>query len=82
MLALARHAGERGGTYPCAYNAANEIAVAAFLAGRLPFLGIAEVVEETLGAVGGAPARTLEELVAADAETRQLAERRAERTAA
>ncbi len=82
MLALARDAGERGGTYPCAYNAANEVAVAAFLAGRLPFLGIAEVVEETLGAVEGAPARTLEELVAADAEARQLAERRAERTAA
>ena len=79
MLGLARDAGERGGTYPCAYNAANEVAVAAFLAGRLPFLGIAEVVEETLGAVGGAPARTLEELVAADAEARQLAERRAER---
>ena len=82
MLGLARDAGERGGTYPCAYNAANEVAVAAFLAGRLPFLGIAEVVEETLGAVEGAPARTLEELVAADAEARQLAERRAERTAA
>ncbi len=82
MLGLARDAGERGGTYPCAYNAANEVAVAAFLAGRLPFLGMAEVVEETLGAVEGAPARTLEELVAADAEARQLAERRAERTAA
>ena len=49
LLALARRAGESGGTYPCAYNAANEVAVAAFLAGRLPFLGIAGVVEETLG---------------------------------
>ena len=38
MLALARRAGELGGTYPCAYNAANEVAVAAFLDGRLPFL--------------------------------------------
>jgi 1-deoxy-D-xylulose-5-phosphate reductoisomerase len=82
MLALARDAGERGGTYPCAYNAANEVAVAAFLAGRLPFLGIAEVVEETLGAVEGAPARTLDELTAADAEARQIAERRAERATA
>src|SRR5262249_22133359 len=36
MLALAREAGERGGTYPCAYNAANEVAVAAFLRGELP----------------------------------------------
>ena len=35
MLALAREAGERGGTYPCAFNAANEVAVAAFLDGRL-----------------------------------------------
>ena len=82
MLALARDAGERGGTYPCAYNAANEVAVAAFLAGRLPFLGIAEIVEETLAAVGGEPARTLDELVAADAGARQFAERTAERAAA
>ncbi|MGH2920778.1 MAG: 1-deoxy-D-xylulose-5-phosphate reductoisomerase, partial [Gaiellaceae bacterium] len=82
MLGLAREAGQRGGTYPCAYNAANEVAVAAFLAGRLPFLGIAEVVEETLAAVDGAPAGDLEQLTAADAEARQLAERRAERTAA
>ena len=82
MLVLARDAGERGGTYPCVYNAANEVAVAAFLAGRLPFLGIAEIVEETLGAVDGRPARTLDELVAVDAEARQLAERQAERAAA
>jgi 1-deoxy-D-xylulose-5-phosphate reductoisomerase len=82
MLGLAREAGERGGTYPCAYNAANEIAVAAFLAGRLPFLGIAEVVEETLAAVSGGPAGDLEQLTAADAEARQLAQRRAERTTA
>jgi len=75
LLALARDAGERGGTYPCAYNAANEVAVAAFLAGRLPFLAIAEVVTETLGAVDGAPARDLDELVEADAQARAVAER-------
>src|SRR5437870_2486603 len=75
LLALAREAGERDGTYPCAFNAANEVAVAAFLAGRLPFLGIAETVEETLAAVDGAPARDLDELVAADAQARRLAER-------
>ena len=75
LLALARGAGERGGTAPAAFNAANEIAVAAFLEGRLPFLGIAEVVAETLDAVDGAPARDLEELVAADAEARRLAGR-------
>ena len=74
LLALAREAGERGGTYPCAFNAANEVAVAAFLDGRLPFLGIAEVVEEALAA-GGAPARDLAELAEADAATRRVAER-------
>jgi 1-deoxy-D-xylulose-5-phosphate reductoisomerase len=75
LLALARRAGERGGTFPCAFNAANEVAVAAFLEGRLPFLGIAEVVEETLAAAEGAPARDLADLVEADAAARRLAER-------
>ena len=51
--------------------------MAAFLDGRLPFLGIAETVEETLAAVDGAPARDLDELVEADAEARRLAERAA-----
>jgi 1-deoxy-D-xylulose-5-phosphate reductoisomerase len=77
LLRLAREAGERGGTYPCAFNAANEIAVAAFLDGRLPFLGIAETVEETLAAVDGAPAADLGELYAADGEARRFAERTA-----
>ncbi|HKF15505.1 MAG TPA: 1-deoxy-D-xylulose-5-phosphate reductoisomerase [Gaiellaceae bacterium] len=75
LLGLARRAGEQGGTYPCAFNAANEVAVAAFLEGRLPFLGIAEVVEETLEQVDGAPAANLGELVAADEEARRAAER-------
>ena len=75
LAALARRAGEAGGTYPAVYNAANEVAVAAFLDGRLPFLGIAEVVEETLAAADGAPARDLDELVEADAEARRLAGR-------
>jgi 1-deoxy-D-xylulose-5-phosphate reductoisomerase len=77
LLRLAREAGERGGTYPCAFNAANEVAVAAFLDGRLPFLGIAEAVEETLAAVEGAPARDLADLVEADGEARRLTERKA-----
>jgi 1-deoxy-D-xylulose-5-phosphate reductoisomerase len=76
LLALARDAGERGGTYPCAFNAANEVAVAAFLDERLPFLGIADVVAEALANVDGAPARDLDELVEADAQARALAERR------
>jgi 1-deoxy-D-xylulose-5-phosphate reductoisomerase len=74
LLALARSAGERGGTYPCAFNAANEVAVAAFLDGRIGFLDIAAVVEETLAAVEGAPARDLDDLIAADAQARRLAE--------
>ena len=77
LLALARQAGEQGGTYPCAFNAANEVAVAAFLEGRLPFLGIASTVEETLAEVDGAAARDLDELVEADREARRLAERAA-----
>ena len=75
MLALARASGERGGTTPCAFNAANEVAVEAFLARRIGFLDIAAVVEETLTRVDGAPARDLDDLVAADAEARRLAAR-------
>jgi 1-deoxy-D-xylulose-5-phosphate reductoisomerase len=76
LLALAREAGERGGTYPCAFNAANEIAVAAFLDDRIRFVDIAPLVEDALGGVDGAPAADLPELVAADEEARRLTERR------
>ena len=75
LLGLARRAGENGGTYPCVFNAVNEIAVAAFLDGRLPFLGIANLVEETLDAADGASARDLGELIAADEDARRLADR-------
>ncbi|MDQ3992589.1 MAG: 1-deoxy-D-xylulose-5-phosphate reductoisomerase, partial [Actinomycetota bacterium] len=75
LLALARAAGEQGGTYPCAYNAANEVAVAAFLAGRLPFVGIAAVVEEALVRWDRGAAGDVDELVRADAAARALAER-------
>jgi 1-deoxy-D-xylulose-5-phosphate reductoisomerase len=77
LLRLAREAGERGGTYPCAFNAANEVAVAAFLRGRLSFLGIAEAVEDALARVDGAPARDLDDLRQADAEARRLTEQKA-----
>jgi 1-deoxy-D-xylulose-5-phosphate reductoisomerase len=73
LLELARRAGEDGGTKPCVFNAANEVAVAAFLEGRLPFLDIAAVVGETLVASDRAAARDLAELVAADAEAREHA---------
>jgi 1-deoxy-D-xylulose-5-phosphate reductoisomerase len=55
------------------FNAANEVAVAAFLDGRLPFLSIADVVEEALAAADGAPARDLEELVEVDRHARDVA---------
>ncbi len=72
-LRLAREAGEAGGSAPCVLNAANEVAVAAFLAGKLAFLGIAEVVERTLEAVAAPPAGDLAVLVAIDAEARLVA---------
>jgi 1-deoxy-D-xylulose-5-phosphate reductoisomerase len=74
LLDLARRAGEQGGTAPCIFNAANEVAVAAFLEGRLSFLGIADVVGEALESADGSPARDLEDLVAADEEARRLAQ--------
>ena len=73
LLALAREAGERGGTHPCAFNAANEVAVAAFLDGRLSFLGIAEVVADALERADGTPARDIDDLLEADRRARALA---------
>jgi 1-deoxy-D-xylulose-5-phosphate reductoisomerase len=72
MLALAREAGEKGGTYPCVFNAANEVAVAAFLAGRIGFLDIAALVEDVLARVDGAPAGDLDGLREADSRARDL----------
>jgi 1-deoxy-D-xylulose-5-phosphate reductoisomerase len=72
-LALARAAAEEGGTAPCVLNAANEVAVAAFLAGELPFLGIAEIVERTLAACEAPPARDLADLREIDAAARAAA---------
>jgi len=72
MLALGREAGMKGGTYPCAYNAANEVAVQAFLEGRIGFLDIAAAVEDVLGRVDGSPARDLDELREADRRARAL----------
>ena len=76
LLELARQAGEQGGTYPCAYNAANEVAVAGFLAGRLGFLEIAATVADALAAADGSPARDIDDLVEADLRARHLAESR------
>jgi 1-deoxy-D-xylulose-5-phosphate reductoisomerase len=72
-LRLAREAALVGGTAPCILNAANEIAVHAFLAGRIPFTRIAEVIEATLGAVDSRPLSEFEILFAADREARNTA---------
>ncbi len=72
LLKLAREAGERGGTYPCAFNAANEVSVQAFLEGRIRFLDIDGAVADVLSRVDGAPARDVEELVEADRIAREL----------
>jgi 1-deoxy-D-xylulose-5-phosphate reductoisomerase len=73
-LRLAREAAQAGGTAPCVLNAANEIAVHAFLAGRLPFLGIAETIERTLGELGVQPVKAFESLYEADRAARESAE--------
>ena len=70
-LALARRAGEAGGTAPCVLNAADEVAVAAFLGGRIGFTGIAEVIERTLDRMGAEPVTHFDDLFAADAEARE-----------
>jgi 1-deoxy-D-xylulose-5-phosphate reductoisomerase len=72
-LQLAREAGIAAGTAPCALNAANEVAVHAFLQGRLRFLEIAEVIERTLDRVPGQRLHSFESLAAADAQARRVA---------
>jgi 1-deoxy-D-xylulose-5-phosphate reductoisomerase len=72
-LRLARDAAVAGGTAPCVLNAANEVAVHAFLTERLSFLGIPEVIERTLERVGPAPVHAFDALYAADAEARRVA---------
>jgi 1-deoxy-D-xylulose-5-phosphate reductoisomerase len=72
LLALAREAGERGGTYPCAFNAANEVAVQAFLEARIRFLDIDAAVSDVLARVDGAPAHDVDELIEADRNARNL----------
>ena len=71
--ALAREAGERGGTAPCVFNAANEVAVEAFLE-RIRFADIAEIVAASLETLDLSPAHYVEELCAADAQARAFAQ--------
>jgi 1-deoxy-D-xylulose-5-phosphate reductoisomerase len=73
-LRLAREAARAGGTAPCVLNAANEIAVHAFMNDRLPFIGIPEVIEATLDRLGSAPVRSFDSLYDADRDARAVAE--------
>lgn len=72
-LRLAREAGEAGGTAPCVLNAADEVAVEAFLHGRIPFTAIPEVIERTLAEVPATVPTHFEDLYAVDAEARERA---------
>jgi 1-deoxy-D-xylulose-5-phosphate reductoisomerase len=80
-LGLARDAATAGGTAPCALNAANEVAVHAFLNDRLAFLDIARVIEGTLDGADNRPVRSFDDLYEADAEARRLASDLVERLA-
>lgn len=72
-LRLAREAAAAGGTAPCVLNAANEVAVHAFLAGRLAFLDIPAVIEDSLAALGSRRIHAFETLYGADRDARRLA---------
>jgi 1-deoxy-D-xylulose-5-phosphate reductoisomerase len=72
-LRLAREAGEAGGTAPCILNAANEVAVGAFLDGKLGFTGIAETIERTLEVMPGTTPTHFDELFEADTAARSAA---------
>jgi 1-deoxy-D-xylulose-5-phosphate reductoisomerase len=70
-LRLALKAGAAGGTAPCVLNAADEVAVAAFLEERIPFLAIPAVIERVLEEMPAAPVTHFDDLFAADAEARE-----------
>lgn len=74
-LELGRAALEAGGAMPCALNAADEVAVEAFLAGRLPFVGIPRVIEAVMRETPAAPLGSLQDVMACDQECRDRARR-------
>ena len=76
---LAREAAKQGGPLPCALNAADEVAVAAFLERRLPFPGIAGVIERVLENMPRATMGSIDDVLVADAEARRLARQAVER---
>jgi 1-deoxy-D-xylulose-5-phosphate reductoisomerase len=73
-LRLARGAMAAGGTAPAVFNAANEVAVAAFLQNRVPFLAIPRIIEHTLATVKSVEPTTLDQVLAVDAEARRVAQ--------
>jgi 1-deoxy-D-xylulose-5-phosphate reductoisomerase len=72
-LGLAYRAGEAGGTLPAVLNAANEVAVAAFLEDRLPFTGIYPIIDRTLSDHNAANGADLDQIIEADRWARQEA---------
>lgn len=80
-LGLAQQAARAGGTAPALLNAANEVAVAAFLARRLNFAAIPVVIEDVLDRVATHTVRRLDDVLAADAEARRAAEQAVARLA-
>ena len=80
-LRLAREAMKKGGAMPCALNAADEVAVAAFLERRLPFLGIPEVIERVLGRMPRVRFEKMDDVLTADLEARRMAREEVERLA-
>ncbi|MCI5580147.1 MAG: 1-deoxy-D-xylulose-5-phosphate reductoisomerase [Phocaeicola plebeius] len=72
-LALAYEALHQGGNLPCIVNAANEVVVAAFLADRISFLGMSDIIEQAMQRIPFVAQPTYEDYVATDAETRQKA---------
>jgi 1-deoxy-D-xylulose-5-phosphate reductoisomerase len=81
-LGLAREAGAAGGTAPCVLNAADEVAVAAFLDGRIAFTAIPAVIAGTLDSLQPAPLVHFQELFECDARAREIAARVADRAGA
>jgi 1-deoxy-D-xylulose-5-phosphate reductoisomerase len=73
-LSFAFEAINRGGNMPCILNAANEVAVAAFLEGRIGFLEMSDLIERTMTSVNFIPSPTYEDYVLTDAEARMIAE--------
>jgi 1-deoxy-D-xylulose-5-phosphate reductoisomerase len=81
-LRLAREALRKKGAYPCAFNAADEVAVEAFLDQRIPFTGIAQVIERVLDRTPKIKLEAIGDVLAADAEARRMAHEEVERKAA